>query len=326
MANWENLFAQFSDVNVLVIGDLMLDSYVFGRVDRISPEAPVPVVSVQSREDRLGGAANVALNLKRLGGKVEVASVVGNDKSGHDLIELLNAEGISTAGIVTSKDRTTTVKQRIIGNSAQMMRVDEENLNPLYPSEYELMHRWIIENIHRFNIILFEDYDKGVITPDLIHNVVALANQNDIPTVVDPKKNNFLSYKGVTLFKPNLKEIKEGLNLTKDLSNEQHLISAVQELQNVLSATYVMVTLSERGVVMTDGKEYLHIPAHLRSISDVSGAGDTVISVAAMCLACKASIWDIAFLSNLAGGLVCEQIGVVPIDKDQLLKEANKLG
>ena len=326
MTRWENLFAQFSDKKVLVIGDLMLDSYLFGKVDRISPEAPVPVVSVLKRDTRLGGAANVALNIKELGAQVEVASVIGEDESGVKLLELLVNEGIGISGVCRSSQRRTTVKHRIIGNNSQMLRVDEEDLFNLNKNEYGTLVEWVNESLHQFDVIIFEDYDKGVISPELIQLVVERAKLSGIPTVVDPKKNNFLAYHHVTLFKPNLKEIKDGLNMKIEPKDEISLKMSVHKLQETIHAQYVMVTLSEKGVVMSDGKDYIHVPAHVRTISDVSGAGDTVISVAAMCLACNASMQDIAFLSNLAGGLVCEKIGVVPINKELLLNEANKLG
>ena len=326
MEKWTAFFEKFSSLKALVIGDLMVDSYLFGKVDRISPEAPVPVVLLEKRDYRLGGAANVALNLCALGAEVAIASVVGQDDMGDKLAELLRADGIATEGLVQSNERKTTVKHRIIGNNHQMLRVDDEDLHDLSPREQSALLAWIEGELSNYDVIVFEDYNKGVLGESLIQSVINLAKEKGIPSVVDPKKNNFLSYTGATLFKPNLKEIREGLNLESALKTEEEVKQAVIRLQGLLNTDMIMVTLSERGVLISDRKNWEHLPAHVRNISDVSGAGDTVVSVAALCLALGAPIRDIAFLANLAGGLVCEKVGVVPIEKTKLLEEAIKLG
>lgn len=326
MENWTAFFEKFSSLKALVIGDLMVDSYLFGKVDRISPEAPVPVVLLDKRDYRLGGAANVALNLRALGAEVAIASVVGQDDMGDKLAELLRADGISTEGLVQSNERKTTVKHRIIGNNHQMLRVDDEDLHDLSSREQAALLGWIEGELDNYDVLVFEDYNKGVLGESLIQSVIKLAKEKGIPSVVDPKKNNFLSYTGATLFKPNLKEIREGLNLESALKTEEEVKQAVIRLQGLLNTDMIMVTLSERGVLISDRKNWEHLPAHVRNISDVSGAGDTVVSVAALCLALGAPIRDIAFLANLAGGLVCEKVGVVPIEKTKLLEEAIKLG
>ncbi len=326
MEKWTAFFEKFSSLKALVIGDLMVDSYLFGKVDRISPEAPVPVVLLEKRDYRLGGAANVALNLCALGAEVAIASVVGQDDMGDKLAELLRADGIATEGLVQSNERKTTVKHRIIGNNHQMLRVDDEDLHDLSPREQSALLAWIEGELSNYDVIVFEDYNKGVLGESLIQSVIKLAKEKGIPSVVDPKKNNFLSYTGATLFKPNLKEIREGLNLESALKTEEEVKQAVIRLQGLLNTDMIMVTLSERGVLISDRKNWEHLPAHVRNISDVSGAGDTVVSVAALCLALGAPIRDIAFLANLAGGLVCEKVGVVPIEKTKLLEEAIKLG
>ncbi len=325
MNNWESLFHKFNDLRVLVIGDLMVDSYLFGKVDRISPEAPVPVVSVERRESRLGGAANVARNLRALGASVTIASVLGKDEQGQVLKGLLEEEQINTGGLHHSETRRTTVKHRIIGNNHQMLRVDDEDLHDLNQEEERAVWTWLEANLKDFSVVVFEDYDKGTLNESLIGKVINKANKLGIPTVVDPKKRNFLSYKKATLFKPNLKEIREGLKLDSNLKEKEELEAAVNQLMDMLEARMVMVTLSERGVLISDGKEQIHLPAHVRNIADVSGAGDTVVSVAALCLAAGAGMHETAFLSNLAGGLVCEKVGVVPVEKTKLLQEASKL-
>ena len=210
-----NLFKSFNNLNVLIIGDVMIDSYYFGRVDRISPEAPVPIVAVEKKESRLGGAAKVALNIKALGAKPILCSIVGDDDGTKKLNTLLKKEKLSNDGIIKSSERLTTVKTRIIGNKHQVLRVDYENNHPLSKQEHTQLFKSISDIIKnkRIDVVIFQDYDKGVITQQLIIEVVALCNKNRVPTAIDPKKTNFNFYKNVTLFKPNLKELKEGLNV-----------------------------------------------------------------------------------------------------------------
>jgi D-glycero-beta-D-manno-heptose-7-phosphate kinase len=320
----KELFESFNGVNVLVIGDVMIDSYLWGKIERISPEAPVPIVSVTKKENRLGGAANVALNLRAMGANPILCSVIGDDESAVQLIELLKDIHISSEGILKVKDRITTVKTRVIGHHQHILRVDEEMDHELKEVETEQLLQKINQLIGKYKIeaIVFEDYDKGVITPLLIEKTVQLSQQKNIPVVVDPKKRNFLQYKNVDLFKPNLKELKEGLKIDFDHTDLNELRSAAQKLKDLLNAKMVMITLSENGIFIMDHENDYHIPAHIRNISDVSGAGDTVISLASLSLAKGTPTRLCAALSNLAGGLVCEKVGVVPINKQSLLKEA----
>ncbi len=325
------LFESFNRLNVLIIGDVMVDSYLWGHVERISPEAPVPVVSVTSRENRLGGAANVALNIKAMGANPILCSVVGNDRKGAEFIDLLKEQQMDTGGIVKSASRITTTKFRVIGNKVQMLRVDEEIDNVLNQEDKNaFLHRFnAIINKSNINVIIFQDYDKGIISGDLIQQVVAIAAEKSIPVTVDPKKRNFNNYKNVTLFKPNMKELKEGLNIDFDAKDKEELRQVVSRLKSLLNIQMVLLTLSEDGVFIeyeNNGKKSTAIlPSHVRSVSDVSGAGDTVISVASLCLASGADPAEIAAISNLAGGLVCEKVGVVPVDKQILLTETLKL-
>ena len=319
-----SLFNNFNQLNVLIIGDVMIDSYFFGKVDRISPEAPVPIVAVEKKENRLGGAANVALNIKALGATPILCAVVGNDEDGKRFTKLLKKENLATFGVITSSERITTVKTRIIGNKHQVLRVDSENNHPLSKKEYTQLFKSISDAIHttKIDVVIFQDYDKGVITKQLITAVTKLCNENKIPTAVDPKKNNFYFYQNVTLFKPNLKELKEGLNITINPSDISKIEEAIDLLNGTLKNKITFITLSEHGVFIKDKNNKKHIHAHKRDIADVSGAGDTVISVASLCLALNQPINTIAKIANLAGGLVCEKVGVVPIDKNQLLAEA----
>ena len=312
---------------MLVIGDVMLDAYVMGKVNRISPEAPVPIVSLENKDARIGGAGNVALNLLALGAKPIICGVIGEDSSGDKLLNLFEKNGISTDGLVKSMARKTTVKTRVISNKQQLLRIDSESTFPLLESE-EIKLNNTIQNIINQGIdgIIFEDYNKGVLTDSVIQNVIKIAKEKDIPTAVDPKKENFLSYRGVSLFKPNLKELKEGLNLNFDFNSNKELFEkGIEVLEEKLQNEISFVTLSENGVFIKNKTENYYVPAHVRSISDVSGAGDTVIAVATLCLISGASTKQIAEISNLAGGLVCEKSGVVSISKNDLLKEVSEL-
>jgi len=322
------IFQSFNKLNVLIIGDVMVDAYLWGNVNRISPEAPVPIVAITKKENRLGGAANVALNIQSMGAKPILCSIIGDDDNSKLFFDLLKKQKLSTEGIIKSKKRITTVKSRVIGNNHQMLRVDEEIDSPVSKDETKKLTNYIIDkfiNTKKVDVIIFEDYDKGCITPELIKAITAVAKKKNIPTVVDPKKKNFMAYTDVTMFKPNLKELKEGLKIDFDHYNNKELEKVVDlfiKKQNIETA---LVTLSEKGIYIHNKKTKALIPAHIRNISDVSGAGDTVISVAALCIALQLPFILTATLANLAGGLVCEKVGVVSIDKNQLLDEAKKL-
>jgi rfaE bifunctional protein kinase chain/domain len=318
----EKIFDQFNTLKALIIGDVMIDSYLWGSTNRISPEAPVPIVNVQKREQRLGGAGNVALNIQSLGATPILCSVVGNDSEGENLLRLMEINGLSRAGMVQSNHRITTVKHRILAASQHLLRIDSEMDKTIDEEEHELLWKKIENLLPQVQVVIFEDYDKGVIDGSLIEKTIQKANELQIPTIVDPKKRNFLLYKNATLFKPNLKELKEGLKLDFNHHNLDEITDAIKQLQAELQAKIVMTTLSEKGVIIHSESETHHIPAHLRSIADVSGAGDTVVSVAALCVALHLPNKLVAALSNLAGGLVCEYQGVVPINKAKLLAEA----
>ncbi len=318
------LFEKFNSLTALVIGDVMIDAYYWGKVERISPEAPVPVVQVQQKENRLGGAANVALNVKSLGAKAIICSVVGDGNKGDIFRTTLKENNFTTEGIIDSPDRTTTVKTRVISQGQHMLRVDEEITTPLSATDERHLLDCIksILSRQKVDVIIFEDYNKGILTEKVISTVIGWAQEKNIPTTVDPKKLNFFAYKGVTLFKPNLKELREGLKLEFDKKDFDALRNAMLKLEDELGNEVTMVTLSELGVMSKDNKGFHHNEAHQRKIMDVSGAGDTVISVASLALAANADTHSFSALANLAGGIVCEKVGVVPIDKDLLLKEA----
>ena len=317
----EEIFEAFNKLTVLVIGDVMLDSYIWGQVDRVSPEAPVPIVRVKKRDYRLGGAANVGLNVRALGAKPILCALAGEDEAGRKLLACLEQQGMSREGIVVSKNRPTTIKTRVIASHQHVVRVDDESDQELVADEEKELLKQIESLIPKCDAIIFEDYDKGVINASLIEKTVALANKKGIPTIVDPKKRNFLAYKGVTLFKPNLKELREGLKLDIEGGNQLQVEKAVTTLREKLNAG-ILLTLSEHGVYIDYKSDKKKLAAHTREIADVSGAGDTVVSIAGLCVALDLEPELIAALSNLGGFLVCEHTGVVPIEKNELLNEA----
>lgn len=325
--SFTNLFEGFATTKIGVVGDIMLDTYWWGGVDRISPEAPVPIVSLQRKETRVGGAANVALNLRALGAPTTVFAVIGNDLEGKDLKGLLETEGIDTSYIHTSASRVTTNKVRIMGRNQQMMRLDHENTHDINAAETKAL----LDNFYAFvekeqpALIILEDYNKGVLTAEIIEAIIAYCNQKGIPTAVDPKQKNFLAYKNCTLFKPNLKEVKEGLKIEIPNIDLANMLKVHTALHAALNHSISFITLSEHGVYFAqEGKQQL-IPTHIRNIADVSGAGDTVIAVASLVYAYSKDIALAAEMANIAGGLVCELVGTAPIDKTLLANEVEKL-
>lgn len=322
MSRLNQVFERFQALNVLVIGDLMLDAYTWGKVQRISPEAPVPVVQVNKRERRLGGAGNVVLNLAALGAKPWMFSVIGPDAMGQEIKELFLQAGLEVQGLLEEEGRPTTVKERILAGSQQLLRIDEESDLPISDSSRERLLSSILQRLPMMDVLIFEDYDKGVLSPELIRPIIAAAKSHGIPTVVDPKRKQFMDYQGATLFKPNLSELRAGLAYADEASLRQELSKAVAEFRQAQAFDALFLTLSEQGVYMDYLGEIIQIPAHLRRIADVSGAGDTVISIAACALASACQPREIAALANLGGGLVCEHLGVVPIDKERLFQEA----
>jgi D-glycero-beta-D-manno-heptose-7-phosphate kinase len=325
----QNLIESFKHANVLVIGDVMIDAYLNGKVSRISPEAPVPILNVKDRDYRLGGAANVASNLHKLGANPILCSVIGADEKGELFLSFLKKQSLENIGIIQSTERKTTIKYRIIGNRMQMLRIDDEDEFELTKNENENF----IQNIERvfetypIHAVIFEDYDKGVLNKSNIEHIISLAKKKNIPITSDPKRKNFHFYDGVSLFKPNLKELCDGLHLDPDFLDIKDVHKAAKKFSNLHKIDYVMVTLSEKGISIFDRKKdhFFHQPAYLREVSDVSGAGDTVISIATLCLAAQLSSTQIAQISNLAGGIVCQFVGVVPIDPELLANELEKI-
>jgi len=320
-----NAFESFNNQTVLIVGDSMVDAYLWGHVSRISPEAPVPVVSISKRENRLGGAANVALNIVALGANPILCGVIGNDSKGESFLELLKESNLSAEGMVIDKTRKTTSKTRIISSAHHLLRVDEETTEYLdSTSENAFLEKiYSLLNSKKIDVIILEDYNKGVLTEKVISETIAIAKAKNIPVTVDPKKSNFFQYKGATMFKPNLKEFVEGTKIDWEVFNLDTLKDKAKEFKAELNIDKLLITLSEKGALICGEKE-IHVPAEIRNIADVSGAGDTVIAVASLALSSGLSDEEIVRISNLAGGLVCEKVGVVPVDKLQLLAEAIK--
>jgi rfaE bifunctional protein kinase chain/domain len=327
MKKFEDLFSTFQGIKVGIIGDVMLDTYMWGHVERISPEAPVPVVLLDKRELRLGGAGNVALNVQSLGAPVFVVSVVGKDEDAGQLMELFQQQGINNNYILKSRNRITTNKTRIISRNQQMMRLDAELITDLQGDEEQelikLFQSFITE--HKPHMVILQDYNKGVLTPAVIEAVIRICKEAGVLTAVDPKRKNFFDYKGVDLFKPNLKEVKDALNLMSANIEQKALEAIHRELHRRLQHHISFITLSERGVFYQNETAAALIPSHLRNIADVSGAGDTVIAVAALVYAATKDIALMAEIANIAGGLVCEEVGTAAIDRAKLLRECNSL-
>lgn len=327
MKDLHTLFESLNNIKVGIVGDVMLDSYMWGRVERISPEAPVPVVAVEHKELRIGGAGNVALNIAALGGKPSVISVTGNDDDCADLKKMFEQNTIDTSFLLQSAKRITTNKVRIIARNQQMMRLDHEITKDL---GYEDENRLILAVQHYIAqekpaVIILEDYNKGVLTELVIQKVIDLCRHNNIITAVDPKRKNFFSFKHVNIFKPNFKEATEGLNLIPAEINKALLEEIHRQLHEKLEHDISFITLSEKGVFYQQQNDAAIIPSHIRNIADVSGAGDTVIAVAALLYAATNNAKLMAEIANIAGGLVCEEVGTAAINKQKLLEECKRL-
>jgi D-glycero-beta-D-manno-heptose-7-phosphate kinase len=320
--NCKEIFEEFDHLNVLVIGDVMVDTYQAGKAGRISPEAPVPVVEWEREESRLGGAANVALNVQALGGRAFLCGVVGEDVGSSQFFSLMPEAGLSEAGILASRERCTTVKTRIIAENQHLLRLDKENTHDLTTEEASSFLKKVreIAEQHSIHVCILQDYNKGVLSEEVIRQVLGLMQSHRIPVAVDPKFRNFWAYRDVALFKPNLKEVRNatGLPVTGGIED---LKQASKLMRNRLHHGCTLITLSENGAYAGDAENGHLMPTMPRNVADVCGAGDTVIAVASMALAIGLGLEEIALLSNLAGGQVVEKVGVVPVDRRQLQKE-----
>ena len=320
----ESLSNAFSKARIAVVGDLMLDRYTFGSVSRISPEAPVPVLEIESEQARLGGAANVGHNILGLGATPLMLGVVGDDTSGLILKGIFTDLGFPLEGLITDSTRPTTVKTRVIAGSQQMLRMDHEMKREISSTTEDRLFAALEQEIASLDGIILEDYNKGVMTGTLIRRVIALGKQHKVPLLVDPKMHNFFEYQGATVFKPNKKEVEDAL--AARLFSEEETIGAGLRLMERLRAENVLLTLGEKGMMLferikNDGisNQPFSIPTMARQVADVSGAGDTVIATLAVCMACGLSVRESAVIANRAAGLVIEELGIVPIYREQLV-------
>ena len=311
------LKSHFRGLKIAIVGDMMLDCYFWGEVKRISPEAPVPVVEVGNEFYRFGGAANVALNILKLGGIPVPVGVIGYDNYGTIFKSLVTEASISEEGIIIDDERPTTAKTRVIADSQHVVRIDKESKDYLNKKNQSKVIEYIEKNIINFDGIILQDYNKGVLTTSLIEKIIQLANRNKVLITVDPKFNNFFHYKNVTVFKPNRKEAEDVLGLK--IRTEEDIETAGNRILEKINAKYVLLTLGEDGIaVFEKGKAPQKMETKARKVADVSGAGDTVISTLTMALAAGGDILEASYLANYAGGIVCEEVGIVPIDLDKL--------
>ena len=327
VTDFDKLFHDFTQLKVAVIGDVMLDTYWWGNVDRISPEAPVPVVGLSKREHRIGGAGNVALNIASMGASASIISVLGKDDDGEQLARLLQQNNINTQYLVHSEHRITTNKIRIISRNQHMMRLDAEMADDMIAADEDRLLQ-VFENYittEKPAVVILEDYNKGVLTENVIKQIISLCSRHHILTAVDPKRKNFFAYEGVDIFKPNFKEVKDGLNILRDDINLSVLKDMHLLLHEKLKHRISLITLSEKGVFYNQDDDAAIMPTHIRSIADVSGAGDTVIAVASLVFAATGNARLMAEMANIAGGLVCEEVGTVAIDKAGLIEECKKI-
>ncbi|MDT3696054.1 MAG: D-glycero-beta-D-manno-heptose-7-phosphate kinase [Ignavibacterium sp.] len=302
---------------IAIVGDMMLDIYFWGDVKRISPEAPVPVLEVENEFYRFGGAANCALNINTLGGIAEPIGVIGYDNYGAIFNSLLNEQKINRNGIIEDDSRPTTTKTRVIADSQHIVRIDKENKQVLNKTIQGKIFDYIKSLIKNLDGIILQDYNKGVLSAPMIKQLIKLANKSNIIITVDPKFNNFFEYKNVTVIKPNRKEAEDILGIK--IKTDVDISVAGNTLLKKLNAKNVLLTLGEGGIAVFErGKPEMRMPTKARKVADVSGAGDTVISTLTIALAAGANIYEASFLANYAGGLVCEEVGIVPIEIDKL--------
>lgn len=319
----KSITRNFTDKKIAVIGDMMLDGYFWGRVSRVSPEAPVPVVEIEKEFFKFGGAANVALNIHSLGAVPIPVGIIGKDKDGTNFLNLLKEADIISSGIFIDPNRTTTVKTRVIADSQHVVRIDKEN-NEYINSEFETkIIEFLNKQIKRLDAIILQDYNKGILSPGLIEEIIKLANENRKIISVDPKFLNFRKYQNVTILKPNSKETEDILGFL--INSDKSISEAGEKLLKMSNSKYVLLTLGEKGIALFEkDKNEIRIPTKARKVADVSGAGDTVISTLTLALSADATIEEAAYIANYAAGLVCENVGIVPIEKEILLNEISK--
>ncbi|MCD4847523.1 MAG: D-glycero-beta-D-manno-heptose-7-phosphate kinase [Candidatus Aegiribacteria sp.] len=323
--NIENILKRMQGKRVLVAGDLILDHYLDGKVDRISPEAPIPIVSLERKHERwvLGGAANVARNIRSLGGIPVMAGVTGEDKEGEILKRLLLDEGVDVSAVVSDPARPTTLKTRIISGGHQVIRLDSEVTDPISESVMQDILSRIEGTVSQMDAVVLEDYNKGVLVPELISRIISASKSRGIPVAVDPKFINFFKFSGCTLFKPNRLEISRALSRVVNTVEEAG--NAGNEILNRLSADAVLVTLGEEGSILCrKDRDPFYRPVAARHVFDVSGAGDTVIAVMALSLASGLPLDDGVRISIFAAAATCAEPGVYAVKPNDILREVDR--
>ncbi|MDI6740585.1 MAG: D-glycero-beta-D-manno-heptose-7-phosphate kinase [Candidatus Edwardsbacteria bacterium] len=312
-----SLVRSFKKARILVLGDLMLDEYLFGQVSRISPEAPVPVVEVSSEKLMLGGAANVAWNIRALGGTAVPVGVIGHDRAGNIMRTEFKSQKIATTGLVAETGRRTTIKTRIVAHHQQVVRVDREHRQDISAASERKVIAALNRLIPKADAMLIEDYNKGLLTDNVIRAALEICMRRGVPVTVDPKLKHFLDYVGATLFKPNVQETERALGVT--IADDRDMDEAGSMLLGKLSAQAVLITAGEKGMYLFPrGGKRTHIPTLAREVYDVSGAGDTVISVITLALACGASFEEAAVIANHAAGIEVSKFGVAAVSPEEL--------
>ncbi len=308
---------------VAVVGDMMLDSYFIGNVKRISPEAPVPVIEVDKEIFRFGGAANVAYNLVTLGAKAFPIGLIGSDDNGAILSSLVQEASIDEKGLIIDSSRPTTAKTRVIAESQHVVRIDKESKSRIDKKTEKKIIDYFEQLSDELDAVILQDYNKGVLTKTVIKKIIDIARKKNLIITVDPKFENFFEYKNATVFKPNKKETEDAFGIR--IESEQNIWEAGKKLLKKLNAENILLTLGADGIALF-GKEVEEerIPTKARNVADVSGAGDTVISTLTVALCAGANIKQAAYLANFAGGLVCEEVGIVPIETEKLFNAIEK--
>ena len=312
----------FIGKKIAVIGDMMVDAYFWGDVKRISPEAPVPVVEIDDEFFRFGGASNVAYNILKLGGTPIPIGIIGDDNDGIIFNKLMDAAGIRSDGIIVDQSRPTTIKTRVIAGNQQVVRIDKESKKKINEITESKIKEFFLNEIDSIDAVILQDYNKGVLTASLIEFIIEESNKRDKIITVDPKFENFFQYKNVTVFKPNRKETEDAFGIK--IKTAEEVKEAGNKLLEKLNSKFVLLTLGSDGMIIFEkDNEEKRFPTKARNVADVSGAGDTVISTLTMALAARAEIHEAAYLANYAGGLVCEEVGIVPIEIDKLFEIVN---
>lgn len=313
---FDEIAAKIRSLNIAVLGDVMLDKYVWGRVTRISPEAPVPIITLEGESSNLGGAANVCANVGALGANARLFGLIGNDSDGRVLREQVRARGYSDEGIIVDDDRQTSIKTRVIAQNQHIVRIDKETVRNIDSSAALKLLGRFGKDLNHIDAVILQDYNKGVLSPFIIRQVIDACNENNIPVAVDPKLENFWEYKGTTLFKPNVEELEAALGTP--IHNDKELEKAGRTVFEKMEVEFLLITCGSKGMTLFEKEKITHIPTKTFRVHDVSGAGDTVIATIMTAFAAGADINESSVLATYAAGVVIAEVGAVPVDLDDL--------